>query len=162
MSTAVDVPTLPQQRRPLLARLRRTRPAADPAVARLAALGLLRGVPSSVLAGLAPHVEHLDRAAGARLLTEGAEASGAFLLLDGIAESSLRGHRLGDAQGGELLGDLALLRSGRSTLTWDAVTDVRVLVVPPDALRDLLRRCAVVADRLHGLAEVPVDGPACA
>jgi CRP-like cAMP-binding protein len=153
--TAPTIPLLPQQRgagtarRPLLHRLGGR--LLDPKVALLATLELFAGVPERDLVGVATLVEHLDLPAGERLLTERTVAAEAFVLVRGVAQATLKGRVLGQAAAGELLGDLALLRSGFSPVTWDAVTDVSVLSVTPRELHEVMRRCPVVADRLHGL-----------
>lgn len=163
MSIALPVPAAAPTRknpRPLaLTRLltRQRRAPVDPKVGLLRSLGLFEGVPDRFLATLVPLVDHLDLPAGERLLTEGAVAAEAFLLVEGAAQATLRGRPVGLAHAGELLGDLALLSSGRSPLTWVATTDVALLVMAPRELRELLHRCPVVADRLHGLVAVPAN-----
>ena len=153
--TVPSIPLVPQQRsagvqrRPLLHRLGR-RPL-DPKVALLAGLPLFADVAERDLVSIAPLVEHLDLPAGERLLTERTVAAEAIVLVRGVAQATLRGRVLGQAEAGELLGDLALLRSGFSPVTWSAVTDVSVLSVTPRELHAVMRRCPVVADRLHGL-----------
>lgn len=154
-TTTPALPDLPRQktagltRPPLLHRLVR-RPL-DPKVALLAGLELFAGVPERDLAGITALVEHLDLPAGRRLLTERAVAAEALVLVRGVAQATLRGRVLGQAYAGELLGDLALLRSGFSPITWDALTEVSVLSVTPRELHEVMRRCPVVADRLHRL-----------
>ena len=134
---------------------RQLTPPQDPKVGMLAGLGLFDGVPVRVLSAVAPLVEHVDVPAGQQLLTEGGVVAEAFVLVAGTARASLRGRTLGHAGPGELLGDLALLRSGRAPVSWTAETDVVVLVLGPRELHELLRRCPLVADRLHGLADTP-------
>lgn len=161
MTTAVltaPVPAAPRTGRRAWRRhlpVRRARSVIDPKVALLASLGLFDGVPVRLLKSVAPLVEHLDLPCGSQLLREGAVSREALLLVAGTARASLRGQVLGSAGPGQFLGDLALLRSERSPLTWTATTDVLVLSAGPRELRELLYRCPIVADRLHELEPVP-------
>jgi CRP-like cAMP-binding protein len=137
--------------RPLITRLlpRQLVPPQDPKVGLLSRLGLFAGVPHRALVSIAPLVDHLDLPAGARLITEGAPAAEAFVLVDETAQATLRGRAIGVAHAGELLGDLALLSATRAPVSWTAVSDVAVLVIGPRELREVLYRCPLVADRLR-------------
>jgi drug/metabolite transporter (DMT)-like permease len=68
--------------------------------------------------------------AGARLVSEGAAADGLYLIEGGRAAVERDERRLAELGGGELFGELALLRGGSRTASVVAETDMRVRLLP--------------------------------
>ena len=68
--------------------------------------------------------------AGARLVSEGGPADGLYLIEGGRAAVERDERRLAELGGGELFGELALLRGGSRTASVIAETDMRVRLLP--------------------------------
>ena len=71
---------------------------------------------------------------GRALMEEGQPGTELFLLLDGVMSVEAQGKALAHVGPGAVLGERALLESGRRTATVRAVTQCRVAVVPGDQL----------------------------
>jgi hypothetical protein len=71
---------------------------------------------------------------GETLVEQGAEGNELYLLLDGVLEVIVDGEPLAEVGPGALLGERALLESGRRTATLRAKTSARVAVVPGEAI----------------------------
>jgi len=90
--------------------------------------------------------------AGARIFTTGEVAPGAFIILEGRAESSQ--HRLDRSEPivthgpGSFMGELAQLSGRPSLVDAVAVEPVEALVIPPRRLRDLLVEEAELGERI--------------
>jgi Cyclic nucleotide-binding domain len=71
---------------------------------------------------------------GDTLVREGDEGRELFLILDGVLSVERDGEPLAEVGPGAILGELALLGDGRRTATLVATTNVRIAVVPRDAI----------------------------
>ncbi|HYM50711.1 MAG TPA: cyclic nucleotide-binding domain-containing protein [Candidatus Limnocylindrales bacterium] len=71
---------------------------------------------------------------GETLVEEGAEGSDLFLLLDGVLGVEVDGKPVAEVGPGAILGERALLESGRRSATLRAVTPARVAVAPSDQI----------------------------
>jgi hypothetical protein len=71
---------------------------------------------------------------GETLVEQGAEGNELYLLLDGVLEVIVDGEPRAEVGPGALLGERALLESGRRTATLRAKTPARVAVVPAEAI----------------------------
>jgi cyclic nucleotide-binding protein len=76
---------------------------------------------------------------GDTLVEQGERGDSLYLLLDGVLQVEVDGEPIAEVGPGAILGERALLESGRRTSTLRAVSPCRVVVVSPDQLdRDLL------------------------
>ena len=92
--------------------------------------------------GVKPRIRRLR--AGQRLTEQHEQADDLFLLLDGVLQVEVDGEVLAEIGPGALLGERAILESGRRTATLAAVTSCTVAVagrdsIDPDALREVSR-----------------------
>ena len=90
--------------------------------------------------GTTPHTRRLTP--GERLTTQGEEADEVYLLLDGMLAVDVDGETLAEIGPGAVLGERAVIESGRRTASLTALTPCRVAVAPRDtidvdALREL-------------------------
>ena len=74
--------------------------------------------------------------AGETLVEQGDEGRELFLILDGIVDVEVDGEEVAELGPGSLLGEMALLEGGKRTASVYATTQVRVVVVPPDAVNE--------------------------
>jgi hypothetical protein len=74
--------------------------------------------------------------AGETLVEQGDEGRELFLILDGIVDVEVDGEEVAELGPGTLLGEMALLEGGKRTASVYATTQVRVVVVPPDAVNE--------------------------
>ncbi len=100
-----------------------------------------------------PEIRRLEQ--GRRLTTQGEQADELFLLLDGVLAVDVDGDPLAEIGPGAVLGERAVLESGRRTASLTAVTPCTVAVAPRDAidveaLRDLARGHRREEDRPDG------------
>ena len=99
--------------------------------------------------GAKPTVRRLK--AGQVLCAEGAPGDEMYLLLDGVLSVEAGGKLLAHLGPGVVIGERALLESGRRTSTLTAVTPVKVAAIKPDAVEPaLLAELAVHHRREHG------------
>ncbi|MFN2463530.1 MAG: cyclic nucleotide-binding domain-containing protein [Candidatus Dormibacteria bacterium] len=99
--------------------------------------------------GTRPEMRRLK--AGQVLCAEGSPGTELFLLLDGVLSVEAGGELLAHLGPGVVVGERALLESGRRTSTLKAVTAVSVAAIQPDAIEpSLLSQLAV-----HHRREVP-------
>jgi hypothetical protein len=71
---------------------------------------------------------------GQAIVQQGDEGRELFLILDGTIDVEVDGDEVAEIGPGALLGELALLEGGKRTATLWATTDVRAVVVPPEAI----------------------------
>jgi hypothetical protein len=71
---------------------------------------------------------------GEALVEQGDPGRELFLILDGIVDVEVDGSEVAEIGPGALLGERALLEGGLRTASLWATTDVRAVVVPPDAV----------------------------
>ncbi len=83
-------------------------------------------------AGARPTIRRLAK--GSQLTAQGEEADELFLLLDGVLDVAVDGETLAEIGPGAVLGERALLETGRRTSTLTAVTPCTVAVAERDAL----------------------------
>lgn len=113
----------------------------SPAVVREVETALEREMSRRIMqGGRRPELRRLQ--AGDRLTTQHEEATELFLLLDGVLRVDVDGRAVAEVAPGAVLGERALLESGRRTATLEAVTPCLVAVAPhgsvsEEALREL-------------------------
>jgi CRP-like cAMP-binding protein len=88
-----------------------------------------------VLRAMAPHVDRLRVRAGTVLAREGREPREFVVILSGIVQASRRGHEVGTEGAGAQIGADALVDHRPHDATWQAATDLDLLVVNGPAYR---------------------------
>jgi CRP-like cAMP-binding protein len=94
---------------------------------RIAASAFLAGVPEDELGAVAAVASELEFAAGETVMAEGDFGHSVLLIEDGTAEVSIDGTRVREMGPGEMVGELAVLASGRRTASVVALTPLRVI-----------------------------------
>ena len=107
----------------------------SPAIATAVESELERGLSASIMRDGAK-LERRTYEQGQALVREGDEGRELFLLLDGIVDVEVNGEEVAEIGPGALLGERALLEGGKRTATLWATTPVRVVVVPPEAVKE--------------------------
>ena len=107
----------------------------SPAIATAVESELERCLSASIMRGGA-ELERRNYEQGQALVREGEEGRELFLLLDGIVDVEVNGEEVAEIGPGALLGERALLEGGKRTATLWATTPVRVVVVPPEAVKE--------------------------
>jgi hypothetical protein len=107
----------------------------SPAIATAVESELERCLSASIMRGGA-ELERRTYEQGQAIVHEGDEGRELFLLLDGIVDVEVNGEEVAEIGPGALLGELALLEGGKRTATLWATTPVRVVVVPPEAVKE--------------------------
>ena len=74
--------------------------------------------------------------AGETLVEQGDQGRELFLILDGIVDVEVDGEEVAELGPGTLLGEMALLEGGKRTASVYATTQVRAVVIPPDAVNE--------------------------
>lgn len=99
---------------------------------------LERELSNAIMRGTAkPEIRHLKK--GVTLIEQGGEGEELYLLLDGVLSVEVDGNLLVELGPGAVLGERAVIESGRRTSTVRAVTTCRVAAVPGSAIdRDAL------------------------
>ena len=119
---------------------------------------LLRGLPffsgcsGRELHDIAQLTEERSLTEGAELCHQGAFENEVFVVVDGEAEVIIDGRSVGHTQTGEIVGELAMLRTGRRAATLRAIKPMRVLVLDPREIDSVLAADPSSARRLsqHG------------
>jgi CRP-like cAMP-binding protein len=110
-----------------------------------------------------------DAAAGELLCTEGAPGDDFFVVVDGTAEASVSGKKVGDLGAGSFFGEMALIDGGDRSATVAATSPMRLLVLSRNDFNSMLstsmptvapKLLEVVGQRMHELrvqAGMPFD-----
>ena len=105
----------------------------------------------AMIAGIA---DEIDLRAGKVLTKEGAPGREFFVLLDGKVVVTRGGRRRDILEGGDFLGEIALVSRSPRTATVTAETPVRVLVIRDVEFRSLLERVPSIQSKvLEALAD---------
>ncbi len=116
---------------------------------------LFSGASKSELAEIAAIADEVDLPAGKTLIKEGETGREFFVLVDGTADVTQGGKKIGRIMGpGDFFGEIALISKAPRTATVTTTSPVRALVITDRAFRQLLEhspQIAVVA--LTALAE---------
>jgi CRP/FNR family transcriptional regulator, cyclic AMP receptor protein len=99
---------------------------------------LFEGLSRKHLAELAQLTEDLDMPAGTVLCQEGSRGREFFVIVDGEAEVTVRGKRIGTLGPGEFFGEISLFARVDRTATVTATTPVRFFVVTDRAFESVL------------------------
>ena len=105
------------------------------------------------IAHIAALTDELDAPAGAVLTREGVPGRECFVVIEGQADVSVQGGSVAELGPGSFFGEMALLEPAPRSATVTARSPMRLLVLSPSALSELLDRHPVVTRRmLTGLA----------
>jgi len=121
--------------------------------ARLAAIPLFAGLPERELDAVAHAASELEVAAGDALMTEGEFGHALFAIEDGAAEVSIDGASVGAVGPGDVIGEIAVLASGRRTASVVATTPLRVIALFKRDVWALDQRAPEAARRLRTALE---------
>jgi CRP/FNR family transcriptional regulator, cyclic AMP receptor protein len=97
--------------------------------ARLAAVPLLAEIPAHELDAVARVATELELPAGKELTTEGDFGHTVFVIEEGSAEVIRDGTRIGLAGPGDIVGEIAVLASGRRTASVRATSPLKVIAL---------------------------------
>ena len=115
-------------------------------------IDLIKGVPlfsgasKAQLAEIAGIADEVDLPAGKTLIKEGDSAREFFVLIDGTADVTQGGKKIGRMMGpGDFFGEIALVVKAPRTATVTTATPVRALVITDRAFRQLLEHSPEIA-----------------
>jgi CRP-like cAMP-binding protein len=114
-----------------------------------------------LFAGLSDHERHqvarwadeIDVREGEHLVNQGAFAHEFFVILEGTAEVTKNGERLGELGPGDFFGEIALLAEERRTASVTATTPMKVVVMFGRDFRAMDREMPHVARRVQEAME---------
>jgi glutamate/tyrosine decarboxylase-like PLP-dependent enzyme len=109
-------------------------------------------------ASLASVVRRMSVETGSNVVQQWEDSRDLYVILDGTASVSDGERMLGELGPGDVFGEVAAVEWGMEfgyvrTATVSAVSPLRVLVIPAEALRELLAEASEVADELGRLAQ---------
>ena len=119
---------------------------------RLAAFPLFTGVEPDELAALGAAATERTVRSGEVVLHDGDFGYTGLLVEEGTAEVVKDGEVVGRLAPGDVVGEIAVERSGRRTADVRAVTDLRLVVILNRDLWKVERRLPQVAERLRAIA----------
>jgi CRP-like cAMP-binding protein len=99
---------------------------------------LFEGLSKKELAKLASATDDLQVRPGTVLCREGRVGREFFAIVDGEAEVTKGGKRIGTCSGGDFVGEIALLSTRQRTATVTATTQLRCFVLTQSAFRSVL------------------------
>jgi CRP-like cAMP-binding protein len=105
----------------------------------LARVPLFSSLPKRDLRRIAAIADELDLPAGRMLTAEGEPGREFVVLVDGHAEVRREGRRVNVLDGGDFLGEIALVSDGPRTATVITTTPTRILLVTARDFRALMR-----------------------
>jgi len=115
-------------------------------------LDLIKGVPlfsgasKAELAKIAAIADQVDLPAGKTMIKEGDSGREFFALIDGTAEVTQGGQKIGKMMGpGDFFGEIALVSKAPRTATITTTSPVRALVITDRAFRQLLEHSPEIA-----------------
>jgi CRP-like cAMP-binding protein len=115
---------------------------------------LFEGLSKKELAELARVTDDLRVEPGTVLCREGKTGREFFVIVDGAAEVTKAGKRLASLQGGDFVGEIALIKTAKRTATVTASTPLRCFILTQSAFRRVLEENpAVQLKVMQALAE---------
>jgi len=115
---------------------------------------LFEGLSKKELAELARVTDDLKVEPGTVLCREGKTGREFFVIVDGAAEVTKAGKRLASLQGGDFVGEIALIKTAKRTATVTASTPLRCFILTQSAFRRVLEENpAVQLKVMQALAE---------
>jgi len=116
--------------------------------AALTKIDFFKGCTERELADIARLAEEREFAPGDELCHESSFGQLVFVIVGGEATVTAHGEVVGEAGPGDVVGELAMLGSGRRTATLTARTPMTVLVMEPDEIDSVLAADPSSAKRL--------------
>jgi CRP-like cAMP-binding protein len=123
---------------------------------RLASHVFLAGIPEAELGAVADAASEREFAVGETLMSEGDFGHSMLLIEEGAADVSVDGARVRTVGPGEMVGEVAVLASGRRTATVVATTPVRAIAFFKRDVWQLERTAPEAARRLREAVEFHV------
>lgn len=120
---------------------------------RVAAVAALAGLPEQELDAVADAASEREFAAGDTVMSEGDFGHSLLLIEDGSAEISIDGTTVGVAGPGDVVGEIAVLASGRRTASVVATSRLRVIALFKRDIWALERAAPEAARRLRAALE---------
>jgi CRP-like cAMP-binding protein len=120
---------------------------------RIASHSFLAGIPEKELAAVASAASEREFAAGETLISEGDSGHCLFLIEEGAAEVSVDGTSVRRMGPGEIIGEIAVLASGRRTASVVATSPMRAISFFKPDVWALDRTAPEAARRLRGAIE---------
>lgn len=115
-------------------------------------IDLIKGVPlfsgasKAELAKIAAIADEVDLPAGKTLIKEGDTGREFFVLIEGTADVTQGGRKIGKVMGpGDFFGEIALISKAPRTATITTTSPVRALVITDRAFRQLLEQSPEIA-----------------
>jgi CPA1 family monovalent cation:H+ antiporter len=127
---------------------------------RLSAIPLFAGLAPQELDAVARVATERDVAEGEELTREGDFGHALFAIEEGSAEITRNGTRIGQAGPGDLVGEIAVLASGRRTASVRATAPLKVIVWFKPDVWALEREAPEAARRLRQALEEHLGDPA--
>ena len=141
-----STPAATERRSPLRERIAARFGASTPSL--LTNSSLATRVPASELATLDTLGTIRRLPAAARIISQGAEASSACVVVDGRLSIEKEGEPVAEIGPGEFAGELSLLTGARCNADVIAAGDAEVLVLDQDAFAQVLEECPAIASHM--------------
>jgi CRP-like cAMP-binding protein len=129
---------------------------------RIASHPFLAGIPDQELDAVASAASEREFAAGEPLMTEGDFGHCMLLIEEGVADVSVDDERVRTVGAGDMVGEVAVLSSGRRTATVVATSPLRAISFFKRDIWQLERTAPEAARRLRAAIEEHVGSPATA
>jgi CRP/FNR family transcriptional regulator, cyclic AMP receptor protein len=126
--------------------------------ARIAAIPLFAGLSEAELNTLAEAVSELELVEGSTLTAEGEFGHALFAVEAGTADVFTDGQPVGTVGPGDVVGEIAVVASGRRTATVVATSPMRLIAFFKRDVWAIERSSPEVAERLRGLMTFHRDG----
>ncbi len=120
---------------------------------RLAPLSALAGCPDEDLDAVARVASEREFAAGETLMSEGDFGHSLFLIETGTVEATHEGEKIGDLGPGDVVGEIAVLASGRRIASVIATSPVKALAFFKPDVWELDKQAPEAASRLRAAME---------
>jgi len=125
--------------------------------ARIAALPFFAGLPEQELDAVAGATGEVEFAAGESLTAEGHFGHGLYFIEEGTADVSTNGTKIGAVEPGDVVGEVAVLASGRRTASVVATSPVRAVSLFKREVWALEHKAPEAARRLRAALDARHD-----
>jgi CRP-like cAMP-binding protein len=127
--------------------------ARDRIIEQLRVIPGLQHQPDRSLAALARLVDEVDVPSGKQLTRQGASAHEVFVVLEGEADVLVDGESIATIGAGEFIGEMAMLEVAPRSATVRARSQMRVLVIGPEAFGTFIDHGGVTSSMAIQLAQ---------